>query len=52
MLEPIEDRAHRMFEMRNELRGWARDLMVNREGAARGRMIICAIASDTPDDCK
>lgn len=27
-------------------------LIINREGAARGRMIICAIASDTPDDCK
>ncbi|MCB9441579.1 MAG: hypothetical protein H6523_15185 [Mycolicibacterium sp.] len=30
----VEERAHRMFEMRNELRQWARTLMADREAAA------------------
>ncbi|MBV0919271.1 WXG100-like domain-containing protein [Mycobacteroides chelonae] len=31
---PAEERAHRMFETRNELRQWARTLMADREAAA------------------
>ncbi|WP_264025354.1 polymorphic toxin type 15 domain-containing protein [Mycolicibacterium insubricum] len=30
----VEERAHRMFETRNELRQWARTLMADREAAA------------------
>lgn len=31
---PVQERAHRMFETRNELREWARTLMADREAAA------------------
>lgn len=32
---PIEERARRMFEVRNDLREWARTLMADHDGAAR-----------------